>query len=658
MDDEANPAAEGRVRNLTVFRCVVFASAVMLSVPLVIAATGLGNPQTLQMVLDVFQCLSLVIGIPACVYAARHLPRTQSRPWSVVGLMLVVNGLAYGAEVVLTAAGATPLRAHSSYSDLVYAASIPLALVAISLLSPRGIATRLRALLDSLIVGSSILLVWWGLFVGAVFHEEAGDVVLRFATVSRPLGDIVFAFVAVTFFRCAPRALQPGYRWIAAGVLPMPVADLYLAHLQITGASTVGSLAQMANVIGGLGCSLAAYRICTLVDVAPREERALFRSPVNPIVPYVTTGVALIVVIVVNVQGRMDAFLSIGETILVLLFLARQYLALRENLQLMGEVERGSIALHSSERRFRGLVNNSSDITLVLDDSLTVQYVTPSIIRTVGVAEEEWVGRNLHDIIHPDDAGIVEERLNGLVREGKSGLLHFRVCRTTGEWVELETSASNLLGDPSVEGIVLNARDVTERRELERQLRHLAFHDPLTNLANRTLLRDRMDQALARAQRHSTDAAVLFIDLDGFKKINDKMGHSAGDRVIQTVALRVASCLRAVDTASRIGGDEFAILLEEVDSLHMAVEIAERVLAAIAEPMTIDGEAVEVGASVGLTLTVAGDRTDQILRRADVAMYRAKGGGRGCVEVELGKPVVVAPRRSTPDAERHSQPMG
>ena len=175
--------------------------------------------------------------------------------------------------------------------------------------------------------------------------------------------------------------------------------------------------------------------------------------------------------------------------------------------------------------------------------------------------------------VHADD----REALDEACANGQPHELVFRLQNKFGEWRQLEAHVSDLRGDRHIRGIVLNARDVTERVRLEEELTHQAFHDGLTGLANRALFRDRLDQSLSRSSRTGEPLAVLFVDLDGFKQVNDTLGHDAGDQLLEEVARRFATAIRPSDTLARLGGDEFALLLEEADET-LSVTVAERLL--------------------------------------------------------------------------------
>jgi diguanylate cyclase (GGDEF)-like protein len=190
---------------------------------------------------------------------------------------------------------------------------------------------------------------------------------------------------------------------------------------------------------------------------------------------------------------------------------------------------------------------------------------------------------------------------------------------------------TNLLDNPSVGGLVLNTRDTSERKTLEDQLVHEAFHDSLTALANRALFTDRVEHALKRRSRDTGGIAVLFLDLDGFKEVNDSLGHAAGDQLLMQVAVRLRSCVWAGDTVARVGGDEFAVLIEGLDDKAEAV--AARITETLREPFVVEGQELHVRASVGIAVRDPDvESADQLLRNADLAMYRAKATGEGSFE--------------------------
>ncbi len=294
-------------------------------------------------------------------------------------------------------------------------------------------------------------------------------------------------------------------------------------------------------------------------------------------------------------------------------------------------------AMHArrSEARFQTLVQNASDVILIVRPDTTISYQTPSARRILGYEPAELEGRKFTSLFHPDDVEQALAVYTGVAfRAGTSVTGEWRVQHKDGNWHHVEVVATNLLDDPTVEGCVLTMRDVSERKGLEEELKHQAFHDALSGLANRALFHDRLEQALARAVRSSTSVAVLFLDLDDFKLINDSLGHDAGDRLLAEVAERINGSLRAGDTAARFGGDEFAVLVEQTEGVEEACEVADRIIAELNRAMFIDDREIHTRASIGVALSLRGKESPaELIQAADVAMYAAKSRGKGSYEV-------------------------
>jgi diguanylate cyclase (GGDEF)-like protein/PAS domain S-box-containing protein len=284
-------------------------------------------------------------------------------------------------------------------------------------------------------------------------------------------------------------------------------------------------------------------------------------------------------------------------------------------------------AARRQSAHFRSLVTASTDLVLVFGES-GCQYASRSVSTMLGRVEHDLLGPGVWEHIHPDDLCGVQAAADG----GEPAELVFRLRNRFGEWRHLEAHLTDLRADRLVRGVVLNAREVTERVRLEEQLTRLAFHDGLTGLANRALFRDRLDQALARSTRSGDPLAVLLVDLDSFKQVNDSLGHDAGDELLQQLAVRFSEVVRPSDTVARLGGDEFALLLEGVNQAQ-AVAVADRVLERAAEPVRIAGRELALSASVGIVAHAGGGDSAELIRHADVAMYAAKETGPGRLEV-------------------------
>jgi diguanylate cyclase (GGDEF)-like protein/PAS domain S-box-containing protein len=285
------------------------------------------------------------------------------------------------------------------------------------------------------------------------------------------------------------------------------------------------------------------------------------------------------------------------------------------------------VTRRNSEVYFRTLVQNTSDVILIVDAADRIRYASPSAVTVFG---GDPTGLALSEVFDVGD----HVRLAGVLQNARGGDalqlgLDFRVrCDHRAE-VLVEMDCRDLRADESVAGLVITLRDVTERRRLERELTHQAFHDALTGLANRKLFADRLEHALARAARDGSMVGVLFIDLDDFKTVNDTLGHAAGDVLLKAVAERISGALRADDTAARLGGDEFAALIENVWDAAAVEDTAQRILTAFAAPVPFDGDRpLQAVASIGITTTPEADTADELLRQADLALYVAKGAGK------------------------------
>ncbi len=292
-------------------------------------------------------------------------------------------------------------------------------------------------------------------------------------------------------------------------------------------------------------------------------------------------------------------------------------------------------ALRQSEARYRAISELTSDYAYALglqaDGRFVCEWVTEAFTRITGFAIEELDALGWMALIHPDDRLIATKRTQ-LLRAGRSDVSEFRIVTKTGN-TRLLRDHSRPVWDETLGRVVRvygAAHDITERKEWEEALEHQALHDALTDLPNRTLLHDRLRQAILASHRDSLPLALAVMDLDRFKEVNDALGHAAGDLLLQEVGMRLRRVLRAADTVARLGGDEFAVLLPTATA-EGATLAAAKLLHALEQPFMIEGQSLVVGASVGIALCPEhGDDAETLLRRADVAMYVAKRTGTGC----------------------------
>ena len=321
---------------------------------------------------------------------------------------------------------------------------------------------------------------------------------------------------------------------------------------------------------------------------------------------------------------------------LVLTAVGRQLVAILEGesqaRRLEGEVDARRRELQVSEDRFRSLVEMSTDVIMILDTFGRITFITPAAQRVFGYEADDCRDRSLWTFLHTDDLGAAKAAIASAISSEQIGVAEWRFRKSDGTWANCESTVRSLVDEPSVAGVVVNTRDISVRKALEQQLIRKALHDPLTGLANGALLRDRIGLALARAHR-GTGCALLLVDLDDFKAVNDGLGHAAGDQVLVTVARRLVQAVRPGDTVARLGGDEFAVLLDGHGEPLAPEIVAGRIQELLRQPMLVDGHELFAPASIGLATSEGIGDAEALLRDADAAMYIAKGKGKSQVEV-------------------------
>jgi len=306
-------------------------------------------------------------------------------------------------------------------------------------------------------------------------------------------------------------------------------------------------------------------------------------------------------------------------------------------------------ALEASEARFRVLTESSIDLISVLDAEGRILYQSPALKHLLGFDPAATIGHDVSEYVHRDDLEHVRATLKRIVESGHSSeAAEFRLRHRDGMWRTFESLGTNCLGDPHIHGIVFNSRDVTDRKVIQQRIQHLAYHDNLTGLPNRSLLQDRLAHSIARAERAGRKVGVLFIDLDNFKNINDTLGHDVGDELLRQVARRLSECVRLEDTIARQGGDEFIVLLDGLEDSRGASLVAQKILNALRKAFVLGGSDQHVSGSVGIAMFPEDGRDAQtLMKNADTAMFHGKTQGKNTYQFFTQQMNVAVKRRMT-----------
>ncbi|MGZ8399410.1 MAG: putative bifunctional diguanylate cyclase/phosphodiesterase, partial [Gemmatimonadales bacterium] len=544
-----------------------------------------------------------------------------------LGGAMVFTGNAISTGYVMVLHQSPPV----SWADLFYLTDSLLTLTAL-LTFPLARRTRLerwKFLLDAamVLVGGAVAI--WYFSVRPTAASQESSLVVNLLAFAYPLASmLVLLGVTTVLLRRPIDGNRLAFGLLVTGVSVGVVADLTFNLVQLEVGSRSASWADAVFLLCYV-MLIASAELYWRRPVAQREASALPLTRLQAIspLPYLAVGTTYALLLFVALRPWTDPIsgLAIGALLVTGLVVLRQLLAVGENVGLLAEH-----AARQNEARFRSLVQHSSDVIIVIRADGTVRFVSPSATRVFGYDPSEMLRQTVSELLHPDD----RERAAAFFRQaaqapGVTGPVEWRFRQPDGSWLHAEILATNLLDDATVKGVVLNTRDVSERRRLEEQLTHQAFHDPLTGLANRALFRDRVSHALALAQRRGSPVTVVFLDLDDFKKVNDSLGHGEGDRLLIAVAERFLACARSADTVARLGGDEFAILIEGAEGRD---GLPDRLAAAMSHPFSLSGNQVRATASIGVASASPGDRADDLLRNADMAMYAAKRHGKGRAE--------------------------
>ncbi len=504
--------------------------------------------------------------------------------------------------------------------------------------TPATRLSRLRGAVEALCIACGFMLCSWSLVLGSVLARRDTLDFGRLVNLSYPMLDAVA--LGVVFFVGLRRRLDPptGLGLLALGIALWTLSDSswwYMIEVDPTLPSVTPF--ETGWVAGFVLVAFAAWRSHQprIWSQPPRDRPSALSLPALP-----GAGGVLIVLAQWLVRGHLESSSALLGIMGVFMMLALALLVIvtYENHALTGHLERRvqerTAELHRTERYYRALVQHSSDLVMVLDADLRIRYVSDSSQSVFGLRPQQLSGRGL-EVFGEDARRTLTEALERLsVAPEDDAPVAWRLTDPTGRTRCAESTITNLLADSSVGGFVLNTRDDTDRVALEEQLQDQAFRDPLTGLPNRALLGDRASQAFARAHRTASSVAVMAVDLDAFKLVNDGFGHRAGDMLLCAVAERLSATVRPQDTVARLGGDEFVVLMDPAADAAEAMALAERLLEALPEEITVEGVSHRVTASIGVALGAAPHTSfDQLLCDADVALYCVKRAGRNSVQL-------------------------
>ncbi|MDT0341223.1 putative bifunctional diguanylate cyclase/phosphodiesterase [Streptomyces litchfieldiae] len=620
------------------------------------AVLGWGSPQVARAMGDFGLSAAAFLAAGSCLWYARRGAGEFHAAWTLFGLSSIMMGLGNAIwgwyEVVLR----QPVPRISS-ADLCFLLFAPLAIVGLLMLAKRPV-TRAGWVclgLDAWLIGGSMMTLSWSVALAQTAQRQGETVARAALALAYPLLDIALVSTVLVLHFRRSAAHRPAIN-AAVGALALTVlCDALFTSPMMRERYSSGQLLDAGWFAGSLllacspwlaarGREAAAVRAADGADGTAPPGVPL-AGPLTALVPYLAAAVCVLSILFTVINGRdVDRVVVFAACGVVLALLVRQGITLMDNVSLTRE-------LAQKENYFRSLVQGSSDVIMIADPDGRLRYVSPAATGVYGQEAERLTGSELSALIHPDDFGRVQHELRRFLsvpaaREPATRI-ECRVRHGAGHWLNVESSVKRHDG-----GLIFNSRDVTERVRLQEQLQHSASHDALTDLPNRALFTERVRLALGGGQGADPGTAVLFIDLDGFKEVNDSAGHQTGDELLIQAAQRLREAVRSGDTTARLGGDEFAALIagepggEPQPHEYRIREIAERVRAALSRPYAIDGRPIRVAASIGVAFAEPGTTPAALMRNADLAMYRAKQSGKGRVELYAPQLQAEAVRRT------------
>ena len=589
---------------------------------------------------DLGEAVAALTAAIVCLVAAwRHAGRFRAA-WALIGASALTW---FCGEVVWCyyELGLSQQVPFPSAADAGFLGAVPLAIAGVLLFtgtqSPhpgtsqkRGraiTAITLATVLDGAIIAGSLIAISWVTVLEPIFMARGDTLFSTLLSLAYPISDIVILTMLLLLLSSRQKAPdRVRLLLLSAGLLANLLADSGFAYLTATKGYGPAQPIDTGWVAGYLLIALAGLRAWLMpVSSAHSQDQRMARWRL--LLPYLPVAGAVVASLTDTVlTGSVDEFLFYDLTAVVALVAFRQFLMLAENVGLNVALKEQTAALQKREEQLRSLVEHSSDAATLADREGVIQFQSGSVQRMFAYTPGELVGTRLADLVFPADRSALDECLaEALKASARPKSVRCRLKHKLGSWSDCEVTITNLLYLPSVEALVINVRDISDRKVLEEKVMHQADHDPLTNLANRSAFRRALEQALGGAELRAT---VLLIDVDNFRAVNTELGSEVGDQLLVAVGARLEQNTPPGALLARLRSDEFAILLPATP-IEDAAPVADSILQQFRAPFLAAGQDVSLPVTIGGAGVISGhESATELLRNADVALEAAKASGK------------------------------